>query len=466
MKPAQEAWCLVDLYMGDSGKGTIVDFLARERNAHTVIRFNGGAQAAHHVVLPDGRMHRFAQFGSATFIPGVASHLTRFMVCSPWAMIKEEEHLRQVGVTDAFERTTLSKLALVITPFHEAANRLRERARGNARHGSCGIGVGETVKDSLELGSDFVVQAGDLSHPRLLAEKLERVRRFKFEQLTKEGVIDQIRHMRDAVEDLDVLWNPAFAQWAVEDLENLVSRLQIVADEYLGEILSRPGCVIFEPSQGVLLDEWRGFHPYTTWSTCTDHNMNLLLREHEYSGEVHRLGILRAYATRHGVGPFPTQDDELAQKIPDHHNGVGEWQGMFRIGHFDSVAAFYARGCLEEALDGLVITCLDRLAQVRQWKIATAYDLSRVQGEKGKYFYLDGQGRANDLKFGRYKDLQYQEGLTQAMLQARPIYQSCEGEEDLLGRIEYELLVPVVLTSHGPTREDKRWQTGGLANVA
>src|SRR4051794_33587520 len=123
------AWIVVDLGFGDAGKGSVVDFLVREHQTHTVVRFNGGAQAAHNVVLPDGRHHTFSEFGSGTFVPGVRTHLSRFMLVDPAALLAEERHLRSLGVSDAFERLSVDGRAIVVTPFQKAANRLREMSR-------------------------------------------------------------------------------------------------------------------------------------------------------------------------------------------------------------------------------------------------------------------------------------------------------------------------------------------------
>src|SRR6188768_4053849 len=104
----QHAFLTVDLGFGDAGKGSIVDFLARAHAAHTVVRYNGGAQAAHRVVAagPNPREHVFAQFGSGT-LASAATHLSRFMLLDPLAMLAEEQHLQALGVADAFERTTI-----------------------------------------------------------------------------------------------------------------------------------------------------------------------------------------------------------------------------------------------------------------------------------------------------------------------------------------------------------------------
>src|ERR1700736_3433551 len=106
---------VVDLAFGDCGKGTIVDFLARQTGAHTVVRFNGGPQAAHNVVTDDGRHHTFSQFGSATFVPGVRTFLSRFMLLEPYALFNEAAHLREVGISDALSRLLIDGRCSIIT---------------------------------------------------------------------------------------------------------------------------------------------------------------------------------------------------------------------------------------------------------------------------------------------------------------------------------------------------------------
>src|SRR5215210_8082512 len=125
----RRAIVLVGLGYGDEGKGAWTDFLARTEPVHTVVRFNGGAQAGHNVVAPDGRHHTFAQFGSGTLVRGVNTHLSRFMLVNPLGLLREDAELRALGVTDALARLSIDREALVTTPFQVAANRLRELAR-------------------------------------------------------------------------------------------------------------------------------------------------------------------------------------------------------------------------------------------------------------------------------------------------------------------------------------------------
>ncbi|WP_426114859.1 adenylosuccinate synthetase [Massilia sp. PWRC2] len=141
---------VIGLAFGDCGKGLFVDYLCRLWHAHTVVRFNGGGQAGHNVVLPDGRRHTFSQFGAGAFVAGTCSVLAYPVIVHPGALLVEHEYLRRCGVDDALARLLIDARCRVTTPFHQAAGRLRELARGDAAHGSCGVGVGETVRHGLQ----------------------------------------------------------------------------------------------------------------------------------------------------------------------------------------------------------------------------------------------------------------------------------------------------------------------------
>jgi adenylosuccinate synthase len=146
---------VLGLGFGDCGKGHFIDALTRRWQAHTVVRFNGGAQAGHNVVTPaqanaPSRHHTFTQFGAGTFVPGVRTVLVDPMIIHPTALLVEAEVLSGTGVNDALSRLTIDAQCRITTPFHQAAGRLRELLRGAAAHGTCGVGLGETVRHGLE----------------------------------------------------------------------------------------------------------------------------------------------------------------------------------------------------------------------------------------------------------------------------------------------------------------------------
>lgn len=444
----RRAFLTVDLGFGDSGKGTIVDWLTRATGAHTVIRYNGGPQAAHRVVTPDpqSREHIFSQFGSGTFA-GAETYLSRFMLIDPLAMAAEERHLCEVGVDDAFQRTAIDEGALIITPFQRATNRLSEIARGAARHGSCGMGVGETMVDALTHGSQ-ALRAIDLKAPRRLRAKLQcvqEVNRAKLERLRPAlpdtpPVADEVAWLEDA----DAV------EWLVGVYSDLAPQLRIVGEEYLAMVLRRPGTVIFEGAQGVLLDEWRGFHPHTTWSTTTLANADQLLADAGFNGLVCRIGITRAYATRHGAGPFVTEDARLTTILTDARNQHHPWQGGFRVGWLDLVMLRYACEVVG-SLNMLAVTCLDRLAEMPSAQICRRY-------------------RCDDAFIERIlpapaPSLEYQEGLTRTLERCRPVLEPVGDAEALFALLERDLNTPIGVASWGPTAREKRTTEAGDAAV-
>ncbi|MEV4256836.1 adenylosuccinate synthetase [Spirillospora sp. NPDC049652] len=413
---------VVDLGFGDAGKGTVVDRLCARgpEPVHTVVRFNGGAQAAHNVVTRDGRHHTFAQFGSGTFTPGVRTHLSRFMAVDPLALAAEHEHLRTLGVRDAFPRLTVDRDALLTTPYHRAANRARETARGADRHGSCGMGVGETAAYALA-HPDLALRAGDCLEPARLRRRLTALHDWYHDLFPNGG----LRPGGESVPSVDD---------CVAAFRAFAGAVRIVDEAHLPRVL-RTGRVVFEGAQGVLLDEWHGFHPYTTWSTTTFANAETLLAEAGETG--FRLGVLRAYATRHGPGPFVTEDPALTADLPDPHNGTGPWQGAFRVGHLDAVALDYAVR-VAGGVDGLALTHLDVAASRSDLRICRAYAMGRETVRR--------------LPVAAAHDLDRQAALTGRLLSARPVL---EPLGDPVAAVEGALGAPVVLRSHGPTSDDK-----------
>jgi len=430
---------VTDLGFGDAGKGGMVDYLTRSREAGLVVRFNGGSQAAHNVVTADGRHHAFHQFGSGSFVPGVRTHLSRFMLINPLLLTYEASDLQKLGVTGLYELLTIDREALVITPYHQAANRLRELARGYDRHGTCGHGVGETMADALT-HPQGALQVGNLASPTTTLRILESTRQRKLNELA--GIIAGLRNDPRAAHDLETLHDTKLSGEVCAFYQAFARHVTIVDAEYLGELMGTTEHTVFEGAQGVLLDEWRGFHPYTTWSTTTFANADQLISEAGFNGTVWHLGLLRAYATRHGAGPFVTEDPLLTAAIPDYHNENGGWQGTFRVGHFDLVTARYALK-VAGSTDALAITCLDRLAQMpRPWRVCTSY--------------RRGDQVIDRLVPGPYMDLDYQTTLTGQLCNTTPHYDEVSGDEsDYVKYLETHLGLPIIFGSHGVTAQDK-----------
>ena len=463
----QRAFIVTGFGYGDEGKGTVAHWLSSRYGAHTVIR-TGGPQALHRVVCASGAEHVFSQFGSGT-LRGSATHLSSRMVIDPHAILKEGEHLKYVqGISNIFEMLTIHKDAIVITPFQAIAGRLHELLRGKNRHGSVGVGVGETILDADILG-DSTLRAKDLASPDL-RERLHIIRERKL--TTFEEIMDRtsvIPHeMRERVrleiaelEDLDTV------EWAIERFTEFTKRVKIVDTDYVTKyILGVDGTVIFEGSQGVLLDRFYGFHPYTTKVRTTPSDAFDILNECAYAGDVKSFGVLRAYHTRHGAGPFVTESSLLTQQLPDATNKDHLWQGGFRVGSFDTIAARYAIQVVGRAsVDGLILTCLDRLSQHKSWHVCNAYTLSCATPDQQSFFQYDGDdivGIRDTVIPDDTKMLEHQEKLGEAL--RRCVAKSSTVNippcahtfiDRCVSTLETNLKLPVVAVSVGPTEVDK-----------
>ncbi len=450
------ATIVTDLTYGDAGKGSVVDYLARAEGADLIIRHNGGSQAAHNVVTPDGRHHTFSQFGSGSFVPGVRTHLSRFMLVNPLMLLEEARALDAKGADDPLGRLTIDPRALIITPYHQAANRLREIARGAARHGSCGHGIGETMFDLVEAGAEMV-RAGDLGDQEVCEKRLEGLRQLKLAQLA--DVIPGLPDTLEVQRELETLYDTELSGIVAAFYGRFWDSGLVRGEDELARLLSVSGHAVFEGAQGVLLDEWYGNHPYTTWSTTTSANALALLDEVGFRGPVRRLGLTRAYATRHGAGPFVAEDAAMSARIPDLHNGTNRWQEGFRVGPLDLVALRYALE-VNGGIDALAVTCLDRLEGETEVRAVAGY---RFDGPSGaRHASLGTERRITRLIPRTAPDLPYQEEMTRALERCRPEFTplppltyDTSNAEPLLQLIEGELGAPVALTSWGPTAHDK-----------
>jgi len=326
---------VVDLGFGDAGKGLMVDWLVRRTGARQVVRFNGGAQAGHNVVTPEGRHHRFAQFGAGSFVDGVETVLGPEVVVHPGALLVEARALTRAGVPDPLARLHVHPDCPIVTPWHQSLNRLRELSRGADRHGSCGVGVGEVARER-HAAPDTVLRAA-----HLLGSDLRERARDTMSRLMTEAVALGVQ----AADELAVYEERLVDRWI---------ELTAPVAGCVREVGLAPDAVL-EGAQGVLLDERYGFHPHTTWSDCTFGPAERLRARLAPSTHITRVGVHRAYHVRHGPGPLPTETQALR---PVEHNAANDWQGPVRYGWLDLRLLRYALAAVG-GVDGLALTWLD-----------------------------------------------------------------------------------------------------------
>ena len=432
-----------------------MDALTRRWQAHTVVRFNGGAQAGHNVIRGTGAgsaglHHTFSQFGAGTLVPGTRTLLLDPMIVHPTALLVEAEAMGRIGIHDALPRMSIDAQCRITTPYHQAAGRLREKLRGGAAHGTCGVGVGETVHHGLE-HPDQVLRYGDFSplansgQVRDLGYKLQVIRETLLAVFWahcppgSEGA---------GTEEFHTLLDESVAERWLPVCRALARQCPPASAEDIQTQMIRPGTVLFEGAQGVLLDEWRGFHPHTTWSSINTAAVESVAARYGITSGFEHYGVLRSYLTRHGNGPLPTHDASLDEVLPEPHNSSEGWQGRFRRGHPDAVLLRYA---LESAgcLSGLLIGHLDVFQRGMKLKWCDHY-LNKAHPAFPRH--------VEQLPICREEDLQHQSQLTSLLLNAQPQYasESITSSEAFLDRVASITFLPVAFESYGVTDSDLR----------
>jgi adenylosuccinate synthase len=433
----------VDLGYGDSGKGTMIDALTRNKPTELVVRYSGGAQAAHNVVTPTLAHHTFAQFGSGTFVPGVKTYLGPEVLIDPHRLFVENGFLQRAGVNDALSRLTIDRKAPIITEFNGVINQTREFVRDAKRHGSCGMGIYETRLDSRSFG-EHLLRAEDVLDLTVAKEKLLYLREEKKKVLFRDfpQYFGETIHPRAAAA-YRIFTDDRFIDETLKIYEQLAKAVTFGDASIIADAVKTGKQILFEASQGTLLDETHGFLPYVTGSDVTLKPAFDLLGELNIHDNVYRLGIIRSYMSRHGAGPFVTEDPRLSHRIIEEHNSSShQWQGVFRMGWFDPLAVRYAMRA-NGGVDGLAVTCLDQITPLSEYKYATAYVT-----EKG-----DELAEIPDMgSLSEAERIQRSE----EMFMYTATYESCaNSREDVLATIARTCGAPVSATSSGRTALDK-----------
>lgn len=448
-----KAFVETDLAFGDSGKGSITHWLCKTYGASTVVR-TGGCQALHNVMTKSGLHFCHAHFGSGTLV-GADTYLSKHMMIDPYGIINEGNALRE-KVGYVFDRLTISEDCLVITPWQKIANHLRELSRGDGRHGSVGIGIGETAGDA-KIIKDQAIFAIDLGKP-WLRDKLAAIQQLKQKQMIE--VIDSFNNLTPQIkEEIRLLNSEALVNSTLDTFNGFVAKVPIVPDDYLDSLLKRSIQIVFEPSQGVLIDQDYGFYPYTTYVNSTSSDALALLKDHGYRGEIRRLGLIRGYQHRHGPGPFVTEDAKLDDRLIDPCNTFHPWQRGWRVGQLDTIMLQYAIDVCggHRAFDGLAVNCLDLIDNNQiPYEICSQYIYDGNDNDLDNFFYLQDQ-KIIGIKVYRGTDLiSHQERLGQLLNECKPILTDHYDFKNYLRAIEEITKIDIVLKSFGPTEADKK----------
>ena len=365
---------------GDEGKGKIVDWLSSE--ADVVVRFQGGHNAGHTLVI-DGITYKLRLLPSGIVRKNKISIIGNGVVVDPWALLDEIEEAKSKGVQIDESNLILSEAATLILPFHKEMDEIREDSAGNSKIGTTRRGIGPAYEDKVGRRS---IRVMDLASKKNLENRLTAV--LEHHNAIRLGLSKPIYEKNKLVEDLLKL-APNILKYSAPVWKKI------------DQFKSQNKKILFEGAQGILLDVDHGTYPYVTSSNtvaasaatgsgCGPNSINFVL------------GITKAYTTRVGEGPFPT---ELTGNIGNHLGEKGHEFGTVtsrkrRCGWFDGVLV---RQTIKiSGIDGIALTKLDVLDELEEIKFCVAYDLNG-------------------------KEIDYFPAAVEDQLSAKPVYKKFEG---------------------------------------
>jgi adenylosuccinate synthase len=421
--------CVVGLQWGDEAKGKIVDLLTDQHDL--VVRFNGGANAGHTVVR-NGTTYKFSLLPTGLLRPGVRSVIANGVVVDPARFDEEVQDLRKKGVAIGPDNLAVSDHAHVIFPYHKDEDALSEKGQAGSI-GTTGRGIGPCYQDKV--GRLCGVRVGELLHPEHLRERLQWI-------VPRKNALLRALSPEARTYDADALWKQ------YHDFGERLRPHVTDTTRLLHRALAEGKRILFEAAQGSLLDVDHGTYPFVTSSNSSAAGV--------WSGSgvpARRLGrivgVIKAYATRVGNGPFPTElHDAVGQKIRDTGREYGTVTGRpRRCGWFDAVAARYTAALC--GADELAVMLLDVLGDLDELRICTAYELDggRVDDFPGDAFLL---ARCRPV----YETLP---GWHAALNGARRPADLPAGASRYVDRLSELLALPVSVISVGPDREQTIW---------
>jgi len=417
---------IVGTQWGDEAKGKVTDFLAKD--ADCVVRYNGGANAGHTVVV-DGKTYKFHLIPSGV-LRGKKVYIGNGVVVDPNILVDELENLKREGFNPNLR---ISDRAHVVFNFHKIEDGLQERLKGNLRAGTTKRGIGPAYSDKT---ARFGIRIADLLNKEILKSKLDLLVGFK------QKIIRQV-YGENIKLDMNEIFEKAlqFGQY--------ISDLVCDVSAEINDALDRGETVIFEGAQGTLLDIDHGLYPYGTSSSTVAGGACIGVGVGPKRIDK-VIGVMKAYISRVGTGPVPT---ELKDKIGDKIRGVGKEYGTTtgrprRVGWLDLVPVKYSIRL--NSIDELIVTKLDVLSGINPLKICIKYKcegrtIDTVPAdirlfEKCEPVYEELEGWPADVDWRRI----VKEGYDALPKQAK----------EYLQMIEEHLKVPISIISVGPDRRE------------
>jgi len=408
---------------GDEGKGKIVDWLASRADA--VVRFQGGHNAGHTLVI-DGNVFKLSLLPSG-IVSGTLSIIGNGVVLDPWALREEIEKLEGQGVTINDDNFAIADNCALILPVHRDLDGLRETAAGKGKIGTTGRGIGPAYEDKV---GRRAIRVCDLAHLDDLDPQLDRLcahhdaLRAGFDQppVDREALLNELR-----------------------DVADFVLRFAQPVWKRLKKVRKAGAKILFEGAQGVLLDVDHGTYPFVTSSNTVSGTASSGSGLGPNStGFV--LGIVKAYTTRVGSGPFPTElDDDVGQRLGERGHEFGTVTGrQRRVGWFDAVLV--RQTCSVSGVTGIALTKIDVLDGLETVKICTGYRLNH-----NVYDYLPSHAAEQAAVEPIYEEM---EGWHESTAGARSYADLPANAIKYIQRVQELIECPVALVSTSPERDD------------
>jgi len=354
--------CVVGLQWGDEGKGKIVDILAE--NIDIVVRYNGGANAGHTVVVGDSKF-ALHLLPSGSVRPDTTCVIGNGVAVDPHVLIEEIETLGQKGIT-LKERLFISGNAHLVLDYHKAEDQLREESLGKNKLGTTVRGIGPCYADKV--GRSYAVRMDDLTDLENLKVKLQ-------------AIVDYKNKIFAALYDAEPISTGPLLEKCKTYAEKLTP-FTTDTTQFLHKSIAEGKSILFEGAQGSMLDLDHGTFPFVTSSNSSSLGMPAGCGVPAKIVDKF-IGVIKAYTTRVGAGPFPAeQDNDIGQYIRDKGNEYGTTTGRpRRCGWFDAVPVSYA--ITIGAIDYIALLHLDTLSGLKELKICKAYE---IDGEQTTFF--------------------------------------------------------------------------------
>ena len=409
---------------GDEGKGKIVDWLSER--ADVVVRFQGGHNAGHTLVIGE-QVYKLSLLPSGIVRPNTLSMIGNGVVIDPWALLAEIEEITAKGIEVTPRRLNIAANACLILPLHRELDQLRETARGKDKIGTTGRGIGPAYEDKVARRS---IRVCDLADKAVLEDKIEQL--LLHHNALRRGF---------ATDEID-------AKALLDDLLEVAPKIGAYAGNVWRRLsaLRRAGKrILFEGAQGVMLDIDHGTYPFVTSSNTVA--AQAAVGSGIGPGAIdYVLGITKAYTTRVGEGPFPTeQNNEIGELLGKRGREFGTVTGRKRrCGWFDAVMV---RQAVQIAgIDGIALTKLDVLDQIETLEVCIGY---KIGNKSLDYFPASGWSMSHIEPV--YETIQ---GWSESTAGARSWAELPANAIKYVRRIEELIEAPVAMLSTSPQRDD------------